>query len=86
MRHNLNLPIANLRDLHNVAEVTDTAIDLDLVLEELLEGGDVEDFVAGGLRGVDDELLCLSSSSSSTRLRNSSTGFTGEEGELIPSS
>jgi len=57
VRNNLDLSIANLRDLHNVAEVTDTAVDLDLVLEELLEGGDIEDFVAGGLRGVDDELL-----------------------------
>jgi len=60
VRNNLDLSIANLRDLHNVAEVTDTAVDLDLVLEELLEGGDIEDFVAGGLRGVDDELFLLS--------------------------
>lgn len=60
MRNNLDLSIADLGDLHNIAEVTDAAVDLDLVLEELLEGGDVEDLVACGLRSVDDELGFLS--------------------------
>ena len=32
------------------------ALDLDAVVEELLEGGDIGDLVAGGLRSVDDEL------------------------------
>jgi len=54
---NLNLSLANLRDLDGITEVSNTAVDLDLVLEELLEGGDVEDLVAGGLRSVDDELF-----------------------------
>jgi hypothetical protein len=54
--YNLDLAISNLGDLNDLAEVSDTAINLDLVLEKLLEGGDVEDLVAGGLRGVDDEL------------------------------
>jgi hypothetical protein len=68
VRNNLDLSIANLGDLDGISEVSDTAINLDLVLEELLEGGDVEDLVACGLRGIDDELefesaqLSLSSS------------------------
>lgn len=56
MCNNFDLAITLLRDLHDVTEVSNTAVNLDLVLEELLEGGDVEDLVAGGLRGVDDEL------------------------------
>jgi large subunit ribosomal protein L22e len=34
--------------------VTDTALDLDAVVEELLEGRDIEDLVASGLRSVDN--------------------------------
>jgi len=57
---NLNLSIAEILDLHDITEVPDTAVNLDLVLKELLEGGDVEDLVACRLRSVDDE-LCFSS-------------------------
>ncbi len=57
---NLNLSIAEILDLHDIAEVPDTAVNLDLVLKELLERGDVEDLVAGRLRSVDDELYCSS--------------------------
>jgi hypothetical protein len=57
---NLNLSIAKVLDLHDITEVPDTAVNLDLVLKELLEGGDVEDLVACRLRSVDDE-LCFSS-------------------------
>jgi len=53
---NLDLSLALLGDLDGITEVSDTAVNLDLVLEELLKGGDVEDLVAGGLRSVDDEL------------------------------
>ena len=56
MRSDLNLSVTDILDLHDVAEVSDTAVNLDLVLKELLEGGDVEDLVACGLRSVDDEL------------------------------
>lgn len=59
MRDDLDLPITLLRDLDGIAQVSDTAVNLDLVLEELLEGGDIEDLVAGGLRSVDDELISL---------------------------
>ena len=54
--NNLNLAIANLGDDNVVTEVTDTALDLDAVVKELLEGRDIEDLVASGLGSVDDEL------------------------------
>jgi hypothetical protein len=57
--NNLNLSIARLGDLNVVAEVSDAALDLDAVVQELLESGDVEDLVAGRLGGVDDVLLLL---------------------------
>jgi hypothetical protein len=52
----LDFTITDLLDLDDVAEVTNTAVDLDLILEEFLEGADIEDLVAGRLRSVDDEL------------------------------
>jgi hypothetical protein len=60
VRNNLNLALSLLGDLHDVTEVSDTAIDLYLVLEELLECRDIEDLVAGGLRSIDDELRDVS--------------------------
>jgi ribosomal RNA-processing protein 12 len=54
---NLDLALTNLGDDNVVTEVADTALDLDAVVEELLEGGDIEDLVARGLRSVDDVLL-----------------------------
>lgn len=57
MSDDLDLAIARLGDLDVLAKVADTALDLDAVVEELLEGGDVEDLVARGLRSVDD-VLC----------------------------
>ena len=65
MCNNLNLPITLLADLHSVAEVAHSVVDLYLVVQELLESGDVEDLIGGGLGGIDDELfpdasvLCL---------------------------
>lgn len=56
MGNNLNLAIAGLGDLDGLAEVADTAVNLDLLVEELLKGRDVKDLVASGLRSVDDEL------------------------------
>jgi hypothetical protein len=54
--NNLDLSIADLGDLYGLAKVTDTAIDLDFILEELLECGNVEDLVGGWLGSVDDKL------------------------------
>lgn len=56
MGSDLDLSIADLLNLDGVTEVANAAVNLDLVLEELLEGADVENLVAGGLRSVDDEL------------------------------
>jgi hypothetical protein len=53
----LDLSSLNLLDLDDVAEVSNAAVDLDLILEELLKGRDVEDLVAGGLGSVNDKLL-----------------------------
>lgn len=54
--NNLDLAITDLGDDDLVTEVADTALDLDAVVKELLESGDVEDLVAHGLRSVDDIL------------------------------
>lgn len=56
MSDNLDLAVTGLGDDDLVAEVANAALDLDTVVQELLEGGDVEDLVARGLRGVDDVL------------------------------
>lgn len=56
MRHDLNLAVASLADQDRLAEVAGASVDLDPVMQELLEGGDIEDFVRGRLRGVDDIL------------------------------
>jgi hypothetical protein len=66
--NNLNLAIANLGDDNLVTEVTDTALDLDAVVEELLEGGDIEDLVGGGLRSIDDVLYRKQSLATWTKL------------------
>lgn len=55
--NDLDLAIALLGDLDDVAEVAGAALNLDAVVEELLESLDVEDLVVDGLAAVDDELL-----------------------------
>ena len=62
MSDNLNLAIARLGNQDIVTEVTDTSLDLDAVVEELLEGRAVKDTVARGARVVNDELVLSSSS------------------------
>lgn len=52
-----DLAIPKLIDQHGIAEIADPTIDLDLVVQELFKGGDVEDLVRCRLGGVDDELL-----------------------------
>lgn len=56
MGNDLDLALALLLDDDVVAEVVGAALDLDALLEELFERGDVENLVGGGLRSVDDEL------------------------------
>lgn len=53
----LDLALADLGDGNDVTKVSGAAVNLDLVLEELLESGDVEDLVRRWLGSVDDELL-----------------------------
>jgi hypothetical protein len=55
--NDLDLAIALLGDLDDLAEVTGAALDLDAVVEELLESLDVKDLIVDGLAAVDDELL-----------------------------
>lgn len=57
MRHDFDLVAADLGDGNGVAQVAGAAIDLDALREELLEGGDIEDFVRNGLGAVDGVLL-----------------------------
>jgi hypothetical protein len=54
--NDLDLAVTLLGDNDGLAEVVGAALDLDALLEELLEGGDIEDLVVGGLRSVDDVL------------------------------
>ena len=54
--NNLDLAVTSLGDDDLVTEVTDTALDLDAVVEELLESREVEDLVTNGLGSVDDVL------------------------------
>ena len=58
--NDLDLAVTLLLDDNVVAQVVGAALDLDAVLEELLEGRDVEDLVIGRLRSVDDELTIFS--------------------------
>ena len=57
MCDDLNLPLTLLANLYRVTQVTNPIVDLDLVVEEFLEGRNIEDLVRGGLGGIDDELL-----------------------------
>jgi hypothetical protein len=54
--NDLDLALAGLGNHDVVTEVADTALDLDAVVEELLEGGDIENLVGGRLGSVDNEL------------------------------
>lgn len=57
MSDNLDLAIALLADDNGVSQVSSAAVDLDAVVEELLEGREIEDLVIDGGGGVDDELF-----------------------------
>ena len=54
--HHLDLAIADGLDVDVVAEIARAAFDLDAVVEEFLEGAQVEDLVRDGLRAVDGVL------------------------------
>lgn len=75
MGNDLYLSVSLLRYLHNIAEIPNAPVDLDLVVEELLEGGDIEDFVACGLGGIDDELCNATVREKSTGLGENNLTF-----------
>lgn len=77
MRNDLDLSITLLGDGDSVSEVTSAALDLDAVVEELLEGLDVEDLVVDGLGAVDDELLHKSSISDNRQRWEGNIGMVG---------
>ena len=56
MRNNLDFPISLLADLHNIAQISDSIVDLDFIVEKLFERRDIENLIGCWLRGVDDEL------------------------------
>ena len=60
MCDNLDLAITSLGDGDLVAQVASPALDLDLVVQELLECIQIEDLVGNGLRAVDGVLLVAS--------------------------
>ena len=60
MGNNLDLAVG-VGDLDDVAKVAGAALNLDALVQELLEGEDIEDLVASGLLSVDDELLAARS-------------------------
>lgn len=45
MGNDLDLPLPLLANLYGIAQVTHAVVNLDLVMEELLEGGNIEDLV-----------------------------------------
>lgn len=45
MCNDLDFPLTLLADLYRIAQVTNAVVDLDLVVEKLLEGRNVEDLV-----------------------------------------
>lgn len=55
----LDLSISGLGDLDGVAKVANAALNLDPIVQELLEGGYVEDLVVGWLGTIDDILIFL---------------------------
>jgi len=55
--NDLDLAVADLGNLDDIAQVADAAVDLDAFVQELLKGRHVENLVARRLAGVDDELL-----------------------------
>lgn len=57
MRNNLDLAIALVRNRHHISKIAHAPIDFDFLVQEFFKGGDVEDFIGGGLRGIDYELF-----------------------------
>jgi hypothetical protein len=52
-----DLTLTLLGDSNDVLEISSATLNLDLVVEELLEGSDIENFVGGRLAAVNHELV-----------------------------
>lgn len=83
MGDDLDLAVTDLGDLDGLAEVADAALNLDLLVQELLEGGDIEDLVARGLRGVDDELKTKGGPISDCTKPRGNNGYTLSKTHLL---
>jgi len=57
MRDDLDLPVSNGFDVNVIAQIPGATLDLDAIVQELLEGTEVEDLVRDGLRAVDCVLV-----------------------------
>ena len=58
--NNLNLAVTLLANLHRIAEIANTVVDFDLVVQKFFKGGDIEDLVRGRLGCVYDVLYNFS--------------------------
>ena len=56
MCHDFDLSISNLRNCHRVSEISDTILNLDLVVKEFLECGQIKNLIADGLGAIDGVL------------------------------
>jgi len=57
VRDDLDLPVARLADADIIAQVPGAALDFNAVVQEFLEGAEIEDLVGNGLRAVDRVLV-----------------------------
>ena len=59
MRNDLDLTISLWLDLYRIAQITNTSVNLYLVVQEFLESCNIEDLVGSGLGCVDHKLRWL---------------------------
>lgn len=60
MADNLDLAISSLGDRDLITQVASSALDLNLIVEELLESAQIKDLIADWLRAVDGVLYLVS--------------------------
>lgn len=60
MADHLDLAISSLGDRDLVTQVASSALDLNLIVEELLESAQIKDLIADWLRAVDGVLYLVS--------------------------
>lgn len=60
MADDLNLPLSTLADRNLITQVPSSSLNLDLIMQKLLECGEVEDFIGYWLAAVDCILASVS--------------------------